>query len=538
MFLSFPPCIKSLNMFVSQELFDETLLESQELFEYSDEQAVEETISELLSSAGGGLTVRLDHLSLTHPSSEQGTKDRKQQSDFLKAVEENDIDKAVEIVQLAMNESKKSVHRFQGLALAKGVLSSSSDSSIIKRIEDGDTNKSDNIEDIRETIKFILALLPESTANHPMAREIKLQLSNSLLQEWWYTMFQNHDSLQVQLLLLSRILCNACEPNKKTFVQTALKYQNEANKGKNGLDIILKRLPDVVSAEETSDGGSMIILETSRLITVIGKFQASAEPPPKDGEAPVVSSAHANAKELYKCGAVARLHSLARQCTNGDKEELLCSLLSALRVLAIDNDIVLNMVTVGILETADASLLSNKMLSPSLAAATLGIMRNLCANDEIKTNICKKSLNPILHVMQTHQSQPLVQEHGCGILAAMALRQPNNATAIVEANGAVHILTAMRSFPNNVPVQRQGCLAIRNVVSRLSVETKQVVLDAGADNVLRDIASKHQGSIEEAYAALRDLGCAAVMYKVDESGNAQGTQLFGTVKSNFRPVYD
>jgi hypothetical protein len=56
---------------------------------------------------------------------------------------------------------------------------------------------------------------------------------------------------------------------------------------------------------------------------------------------------------------------------------------------------------------------------------------------------------------------------------------------------------------------------------------------------LRTIAAKHQDSIDEAYAALRDLGLAAVMYKIDETtGKAQGTQVFGTVKSNFRPVYD
>ena len=64
------------------------------------------------------------------------------------------------------------------------------------------------------------------------------------------------------------------------------------------------------------------------------------------------------------------------------------------------------------------------------------------------------------------------------------------------------------------------------------------MLDAGAENVLKDIASRHQESIDEAYGALRDLGCSAVMYKMDENGNMQGTQMFGSVKSNFRAVYD
>ena len=188
-------------MFISQELFDETLLESQELFEYSDEQAVEETISELLSSStGGGLAVRLDHLSLTHPNSEEGAEDRKQQADFLKALEENDLDKAAEIVQLATTESKKSVHRFQGLALAKAVLSSSSDSSLVNRLETDSVDNSESIEAVQSTIKFMLTLLPESSSNHPMAREIKLQLSDSLLQERWYLLFQHNEKLRVETL--------------------------------------------------------------------------------------------------------------------------------------------------------------------------------------------------------------------------------------------------------------------------------------------------------------------------------------------------
>jgi hypothetical protein len=124
--------------------------------------------------------------------------------------------------------------------------------------------------------------------------------------------------------------------------------------------------------------------------------------------------------------------------------------------MAIDNDIVQNMVAVGILETANTSLQACDV-SPPLAAATLGLLRNLCANDEIKSSVCKRSLGAILHTMETHNLHSSVQEHGCGILAAMPLRQPQNAVAIVEANGPHHILTAMRTFPTKVPLQRQGC---------------------------------------------------------------------------------
>merc|ERR1712087_483555 len=101
-------------------------------------------------------------------------------------------------------------------------------------------------------------------------------------------------------------------------------------------------------------------------------------------------------------------------------------------------------------------------------------------------------------------------------LAAMALRQPQSAHSIVEACGHVCIFEAMRAFPNKVTLQRQGCLAVRNIASRAARlnydEDKTKLLDAGAEDILQNIAGRHSGSAEEAYAALRDLGCNPKMY--------------------------
>ena len=514
-------------MLISQDFFDETVMESQELFEYSDEQAVSETISELQTS---NPSVRLDHLSLTHPDSSNGIEDRKKQKDFVECLSQEDLSTAIDILTTAAESDKKSLPSYASLVLQNGFFAPNSQLMSYFEKESPDVEK---------IVKFILAVLPNATTAHPLARELKLQLGKQL--EEWSSLYDKHQELYIPLLEWAYVCCNAVEDNKKTFVQSAIKFRCKDGQQKNGLDLLLASLPAELGKtddDETFKTDMQRSLDVCKLITVLGKFQASAEPQPKDGEAPTVSSAHANVKELHRCGAVNSLHSLAKKCTDGDKEDLLCELLNSLRVLAIDNDIVQNMVAVGLLDTANASLLSNETISSPLAAATLGLVRNLCANDEIKTSICKQSLPSILHVMETHASHSLVQEHGLGILAAMALRQPNNATAICNANGAHHILTAMRTFPVKVTVQRQGALALRNMACRLPEESKQVLLDAGAENVLKDIASMHQESIDEAYAALRDLGCSAVMYKVDENGNMQGTQMFGSVKSNFRAVYD
>merc|ERR1712238_16089 len=106
----------------------------------------------------------------------------------------------------------------------------------------------------------------------------------------------------------------------------------------------------------------------------------------------------------------------------------------------------------------------------SLATATLGLVRNLCANDEVKTTICKSSLPCILQVMQHYLNDGKIPE------------------------------------------------------SPYKNKKEQA----------------HPASAEEAYAALRDLGLNPNIFKLDEYGNAtrSTTEVFGTVQSNFRPVYE
>ena len=80
---------------ISQNLFDETLLENQDVFEYTDDQAVKETIDEFFQQKQ-----RLEHISVTHPSSSKGKRDRELQRRFVNSlVVENNIDVATLILK-------------------------------------------------------------------------------------------------------------------------------------------------------------------------------------------------------------------------------------------------------------------------------------------------------------------------------------------------------------------------------------------------------------------------------------------------------
>ena len=99
----------------------------------------------------------------------------------------------------------------------------------------------------------------------------------------------------------------------------------------------------------------------------------------------------------------------------------------------------------------------------------------------------------------------------------------------------------MKTFPDNVRVQRQGALALRNLASRTSTEIHQALLDAGAEQVLRKAGQQHAACVDETYAALRDLKCDAKIIKIDPTtGKTIGgqSQAFGETKANFRPVLE
>ena len=671
---------------ISQDLFDETLLENQDVFDYTDDEALKETIDEFIQQQQQQQRQHrqlLDHVSLTHPGSMRGKRDRELQKKFVNSLSQDAIDIAVATSIL------KELHQTK----------QQKQSPTTEADDNGNDNDNDNGNDNANNhnndrillslwylmlqnnlwtnvavvfpassslsspiVDFVVALFPPSSLSyHPLGNDLKqiispywfennddrnaVQTHVTVVGVLWYRLLEesllaaedNNSSIPLSLVELAFNLCNGCESNKKSCVQAGLTYQqniNDRDKNITGLELLVscleycrgrtKRRKSNDDDDDDNDDESSLLLvarETCRLIAVLGKFQPLAESMSSTGggggggnDSPLVSSAHANVKEFQKIGVLPQLHRIATGCMEGLREgvtstidpttdgnrknsfdnhyhrqELLCESLSALRSMAIDNDIVQNMIALGVLDIVCNSLEtlvqastieSRSSLLLSLATATFGLVRNLCANDEVKTTICKSSLSCILQIMQHYDDNKkevlplesssssslcelvqlnhltsnrrtatsatkrgrrtaILQEHACGILGAMALRQPQNAHDIVEDDGHILILRAMRAYPNKITLQRQGCLALRNIVSRQQ-NHKSKLLDANADDVLLKIAGIHPESSEEAYAALRDLGLNPDIFKVDEYGNTtrSTTETFGTVQSSFRPIYE
>ena len=65
-------------------------------------------------------------------------------------------------------------------------------------------------------------------------------------------------------------------------------------------------------------------------------------------------------------------------------------------------------------------------------------------------------------------------------------------------------------------------------------------LELGVEDVLRNVTGRHQGSVDEAYAALRDLGCqvSLIKFNADNVGVSR-TMMFGEKhNSSFRLVFE
>ena len=434
---------------------------------------------------------------------------------------------------------------------------------------------------------------------------------------------------------LATAACGGCEKNKVTFVragkekvgggscgiesQTSTAEITSGRDASGGISAIVSVLSLPVTTMHTSSAaGTKMLASYCKLLAVLCRFDDFRNPPSNEGggvggmPSPdmVVSSAHDHVLEFNRTGIIPVLHEVTCFALNevdGNEDgnsgrsttslELAAAALSATRTLAVNDEIVQALVAVGGLKSARIALLAGvgvgegadsaketKMQQGQLRALTsssLGLIRNLCGNDEIKTNLCLGTadnndetstvLPTIILAMRRYRSDPVVQEHGCATLAAMALRKPANAKKIIDEGGPMEVLTAMRQLPNVVPLQRQGALAVRNISSRLikmveaeqsskvdtsisvgggteaipSVEARDTFLDLGAESVLRDIAGKHQGSVDEAYAALRDLGCQVSMVRYDTesthssgSRGVRGVTMFGESKARFNPVFD
>ena len=558
------------NPTISQEYFDEVCLENRDDFELDEDEAVQETIQQLSSSLGGGDNKLLpSHLSLTFPTSEQGIKERKVNACIQSCIAQVQAaalgdDDAPAPLSETLQTLLDCIQQDEAQRVPRFVLFGGFDACLQLWQTTDMAQQCDNIALVYPLLLTTFALERATRGKNNNVGLLQVQdLQKGFLWQWpaWLDTLEKETSADVeewnlerlhQILEIANFAVKQSEPNKKAFM---------ASKASNSLKtppLLLLSTLDSLSLPDkgTEQHHQLVGTSLCRLITAVCTFDDFGTTP--QSAAPTVASAHANVQAFAQENGVVQIARYLQE------KHATCAIL-ALRAMAIHDEIVQAMVAVRVLDTA-ASLLQRLLdekhvddkpssskndndddgeLSLEALTAVVGLFRNVCANDEIKSKLCvgeKSVVFNVIHAMDAYPGAFKLQEHACAMLAAMALRSPRNAEYLVQQNdAATWIVRAMQKHPSRNTVQRQGALALRNLVSR-STELRATVLQAGAAEALKDIAAKHVSCQDEVYAALRDLGLPASMLRVEQNANGElfmkEIEMFGERKSNFRPVFD
>ncbi|TMS09617.1 Armadillo repeat-containing protein 6 [Larimichthys crocea] len=162
-----------------------------------------------------------------------------------------------------------------------------------------------------------------------------------------------------------------------------------------------------------------------------------------------------------------------------DNTSVLSELCATLSRLAVRNEFCQDVCDLGGLKIM-MTLLADSYESPELVRQVLSAIRAIAGNDDVKDMVVNAGgVQLIVIAMNRHMSNPAVCEQGCACLSVLALRKPNNCKVIMENGGALAAIQSMKTHSDVVNVQKQACMLMRNLVSRMQ-NYSQPILEMGA----------------------------------------------------------
>jgi hypothetical protein len=257
-----------------------------------------------------------------------------------------------------------------------------------------------------------------------------------------------------------------------------------------------------------------------------------------DDQRKEMSCAYDNGKKFLNDEVISSLLSYARNYLT--HPDLAACALSALRQLILSEEAVKLVCSHGLM-VLPKQILQLDHAPVLLIRSLVGLLRNLCADDERKNALVSEGIVPLLIYYMSrdeYQTDPSLMEHLLATLAAISLRSPNNSHLLVDSGGIDEIVSVMRRHEMKISLQRQACLTIRNIASRCP-ELRRRILDSGVEPMLRQ-AGRSQECIDEAYAALRDLECEVKFVKLGNDGTTfeSAYESFGSSAPKFNPVFE
>lgn len=202
-------------------------------------------------------------------------------------------------------------------------------------------------------------------------------------------------------------------------------------------------------------------------------------------------------------------------------EELINDLLLTISAIVVRNEFCTDVEDAGGLDFV-LNALNDFMHNQKIIRHCLRLLKVLAGNDVCKAHIIQKGGAPIItNALKQSSENPQTAPVGLTCIAAMTLRSPENSKALFEAGVANVIVIIMKMYPDVMDIQKAGCWAIRNMVSRSRYQN-QTFLQLDVEIILLENLKKFPDCEYDIKSALRDLDCR-VEFKEEWTG--KGGQL-------------
>lgn len=482
---------------ISQETFDEVVQENIEEFEMELEEATHDAVQQF-ESQGVDLSNIIKQVALGTTTGDNGGNDSTGTVSVLEQIK-NVIGELGALSKAPLHADGDEAKLLAKLTQLQELCDNFPEVKVVA----GRNNAVDTLLDIIDSVALQEAVLEKASAllaylcadnadNQDFVGQAGMERLAGVLRKLHAS--ASSSAAVIRVLNVVRVTCAKHEVNKTHFTKA------------NGVDVLCAQLPGAKQDETLSKHLALVL----RALTT------------NDDEKATFSQAQETIKQLVAHDVIAYIIEFVR--THADQPEMLAVWLIVLKQLAITEENCKKIYDLHGLDLLQQVMITHER-NLSVMKRCITVYRNVAAADELKDYIIKSGgVERVLTGMRLHLGDPSLQQHACATLAAIALRSPENSIHIVNLGGARQIAFAMRTHRENTALLRQASLAIRNMVARC-VELRVRILDEDIEPLLRD-AQKYRGCGDEAYAALRDLGCEIQL------------AAFGTIstKASFNPV--
>lgn len=485
---------------ISQETFDECVRENVDEFEMSTAEAVADAVQQFESQG-----VDLSNIIKRAPTSEDAEDPAGKAEDPLEqlvaaiqalhqAAETGTIDTDDQSVPETLEQLRV---LFERVPETKIVAGRHNAVEILLKVLAAALTTDADASTRQAAASLLVTMLTSSTDNQDFVAQEGMQRLASLLQAP-----SGQEPPHQYVLTVVKAACAKHEANKAHFVKA------------NGLQVVCEELLPAACAD---DALSKQVAAVLRVLTI------------NDDPSATFSQAQETIKLLVTNEVIAYI--IGTLDKNRSKPDVLAPWLIVLKQLAITEENCRKIHELEGLNLVQEIMVAHEQ-NLSVVKRCITVYRNVAAADELKEFILRSGgVDRVLVSMRVHESDTSLQQHACATLAAIALRSPENSVKIVDLGAARHIAHAMSLHRENVALLRQASLAIRNMVARAVDLRARILEERDIEQLLRE-AQKFRGCGDEAYAALRDLGCEI---QLSSFGVASATSAIP--KPRFNPVH-